>query len=180
MFSNGAQHLGHQINHGLHIPHARVRAALGEAVILTQRLQFAVARRHWIEQPLRQTQRAEPRTPDQRNAQSFPLRYQHFIQIVRQIIRHQRQLADILRKFPVNHQRRFAIPFQNLARVPMHPRSLRRNILILIQQLPKRLPIRHPPAHPLRRQLHNKNRRMKTGGFGVEEYPRCVVHDGFG
>jgi len=153
------KHLREQIHDRLHVAQRRVRAALRQAVILPQRLQLAVAGGHGIEQTLRQPQRAETLAADGRNAQPFPLRFQHFIQIVFQIERNKRQVARIFGKFAIDLMRRLAVALQNFAGVAVNTGCLGRNLLVLIQQLAEWF---HPPAtaaHPLRRQLDHKNGR---------------------
>ena len=176
MLGDGAKHLREQIHNRLHVAERRMSTALRQPVILPQCLQFAVAGGHGIEQTLGQPQSAETLAADWRNTQPLPLRFQHFIQIIFQIERNQRQAAHVFGKLPINLMRRLAITLQNLAGVTVDARRLGGNLLILIQQLAERLVFRRPAAHPLRRQLDHENRRREAGGFCVNENPLLFVH----
>ena len=176
MLGDGAKHLREQIHDRLHVAQRRVRAAFRQAIILPQRLQLAVAGGHGIKKTLRQPQSAETLAADGRNAQPLPLRFQHFIQIIFQIERNERQAARVFGKLPIDLMRRLAVALQNLARVTVNARCLGGNLLILIQQLAERLAVRRPAAHPLRRQLNHKNRRGQAGRFRVEQSPNDILH----
>ena len=115
MPGNGAKHLRHQVCDRLHVAQRRVRAAFGQAIILPQRLQLAVAGGHGIEQPLRQPQGAKPATANRADAQPLPLRLQHFVQIIFQIERDERQAARVFGKLPINLMRRFAVTLQGFS-----------------------------------------------------------------
>ena len=90
------QNLPQQIDHGLDIAQRGMGAARGQTVILAQGLELAVARRDRIEQPLRQAQGAESGPADERAPQTLPFRAQDLIEIVAQVIGHQRALARIV------------------------------------------------------------------------------------
>ena len=117
MFGNWTEHLGEQICDRLNVAQRRVSAALGQAIILPQRLQLAVACRHGIEKTLSQPQRAEARRANRRNAQPLPLRLEHFVEIVFEIERDERQVARVFGKLTIDLVRRFAVAFQNFAGV---------------------------------------------------------------
>ena len=92
-----------------------MRAAFGQAIILPQRLLLAVAGGHGIEQPLRQPQGAKPATAKRADAQPLPLRFQHFVQIIFEIERDERQTARVLGKLRINQMHRFAVALQGFS-----------------------------------------------------------------
>lgn len=63
-----AQHGVKQIDHGVHIAQRRVGTALGQAVILAQGLQLAIASGHGVKQPPRQFQRTKTALTNGRHA----------------------------------------------------------------------------------------------------------------
>ena len=141
LFGDGAEHLREQIHDRLHVAQRRVRAAFGQAIILPQRLQLAVAGGHGIEKPLRQPQSAESLAADGSHAKPLPLRLQHFIQIVFQIEGNQRQVARVFGKLPIDLQRRLTVALQNLPRVAVNARGFGGNVRVLIQQLAERFAV---------------------------------------
>ena len=159
MFGDGAKHLRHQVRDRLHVAQRRVCAAFRQAIILPQRLQLAVAGGHGIEQPQRQPQRAKPASANRAEAQPLPLRLQHFVQIIFQIERDERQAASVFGKLPINLMRRLAVSLQNFAGVTVNARCLGGNIPVLIEQLAERFAVWLPAAHASRGQLDDKNRR---------------------
>ena len=111
---------------------------MSETIILPQCLKFAVAGGHGVEKPLRQPQSAEPPAADGGNIESLPLRLQHFVEIVFQIERNERQVTRVFGKLAIDLMCRFAIALQNFAGVAMDTRNLGRDVGVLIQQLPGR------------------------------------------
>ena len=87
--------LREQIHDRLHIAQRRVRCRAPADDNTAAALQLAVAGGHGIEQTLRQPQSAETLAADGRNPQPLPLRFQHFIQIIFQIERNERQTARV-------------------------------------------------------------------------------------
>ena len=84
MLGNGTQHLPEQIDDHLHVAQRPLPVALRQPVVLAQRPELAVAGRNWIRQALRQTQGAEAAGSCPADAEPFPFRQQHLVEVVMQ------------------------------------------------------------------------------------------------
>ena len=172
----GPQDLLHQVGDRLDITQRRVRAALGQPVVLTQGLQLVVPGRHRVQQTLSQAEGAETGMADGLDTKPLPLRTQHLVEVVAQVVGDQRLIGDVLGEGVVDLKRRLAVALQDLTGVAVDAGGLGRNVGVVIEQATKGRPFRCPSAHALGRKFHDIDRRLDAGGFGVEENPGGSVH----
>ena len=107
-----------QFDDRLHVAQGPLSVGLRKPVELVQRPELAVPCRNRVQKPLRQTQGAEAADSNPADAEPFPLRQQHLVEVVLQVVGDERQLPSAARERLVDQLGRFAVTLENLAGIP--------------------------------------------------------------
>jgi hypothetical protein len=145
-------------------------------IILTKRLQLAVASGDWIEKALCEFQGAEPGLADGIDPKSFPLGHEDLIPVIVEVVSDDRASTDILGEGLENLTGRISIPIEDLARVAMDAARLGRDFLSVVEESAEGCPVPFPTVHPLGGELDGEDRLLEAGRFGVEEDPGRIPH----
>ncbi len=172
----GAQHVLEKVDHRFDIAEGGVSAAFGEAVILTQSLQLAVASGNGVEEALREFQRAEAGFADGFDPEPFPFGHEDLSPVEVEVVGNDGTFANILTEGLVNVSGRVSVAIEDLAGVSVDAARLGRDFPSVVEQPAEGCPVPLPTHHSLSGELDGEDRLLEARCFGVEEDPGSLRH----